>query len=448
MGGKIMRLRWRSLRYTNDAADPTVTFSGAQAPSKKTECVLIYDPVTGTFTLEKLLSTFTFNLTSAGANQHSPLTLPKPKAGSDDDTSEESSSDGDATKADRENPFDYRHFINNKFEVPTTSSRLRDDKNRKERLDKLQQELEDPNASQAEEEEEEEEEDNGEIIVEDPSMAPTPLKQTLPARPKSQPSKPRAKPAPKATPAKKSAAAAGGPVSLSSVTSAAPKGSPSISLAQPSPPRSQTGNKRPREEESSSESDADDESEEDEDEEEEALGFGELIVEGEDDDNGRNNRSRSTTAGLGPSWMGDTRGGPISLSWRGGRADTNMDAEGSDEDDDDAAPTTNGPHHSPYMNGVNGGTYQQPVSLSGLSDRRRNLDEEETSDEDEDEEPQRFVQQLEQALPQQQEEEESEEEEEDYDLESMVRGALENEDEIPDRPMQMQVEEESSSEEE
>ena len=411
----------------NDAADPPVTFSGAQGPAKRTECVLIYDPATGTFTLEKLLSTFTLNLTSAGANLHPPLSLPKCNPGQSDDSgaSDDGSSDGDATKADKENPFDYRNFINNKFEVPTSSSGLRGDKDRKQRLEKFHEELSDPNASA---EDEDVDEDNGGLIIEEnPIIAiPAPVRQTLPARPRATPSvaapKPRAKPNAK-TPAANKKSSANGPISLSSTAkkSAIPTEEIDLTLSHP-----ETSHKRPHDEVSSSESDADNESGEDENE---FPGSGDLIVEGEDADDGRNNRSRSTTAGLGSSWVGGNRGGPVSLS-AAAQGDEEMD---SDDDDDEEEE-----EEEEEMVAPSPMAYNEPISLSG---RQINVLDEDEESSDEDEEPYKQQAQVQSAPTPNgngdgEYEEEEEEEEEEYDLAGMLEEALD------------EGEEESESEEE
>ncbi|KAF8421399.1 RNA polymerase II transcription elongation factor-domain-containing protein [Tirmania nivea] len=396
----------------NDAVEPVVTFSGAQGPAKKTECVLIYDPATGTFTLEKLLSTFTLNLTSAGANLHPPLSLPTYHPGQSDDsgTSDDGSSDGNVTKANNENPFDYRNFINNKLEVPTSSSRLRDDKVRKQRFEKPHEELSDPNASA---EDEDVEEDNGGLIIEESPIisTPAPIRQ-IPARPRAPPSvaapKPRTKPTPKTSAANKKSST-NGSICLSSSSKKGAVPTEEIDITPSHPPIS---NKRPRDE-VSSESDADNESDESDEDENEFAGSGELIVEGEDADDGRNNRSRSTTAGLGSSWIGGNRGGPVSSA--AAQGDVEMDSD--DEEEEMVA--------------------QSPISFRRYANV---LDEDEESS-DEDEEPYQQQARVQSApTPNGDEdgeyEEEEEEEEEEYDLVGMLEEALD------------EGEEESESEEE
>lgn len=390
----------------NETGESPVSFTGAQGQSGKTECVLIYDPATGTFTLEKLLSTFTLNLTSPDANLHQPLTLPAYKPGqSESDESENESSEGDIAKVDKENPFDYRHFINNKFEVPTASSRIHD---KTRQLEGLHESLSDRDASG---------EDDVDIP---PRLPPAPLRQTLPARPRVTPT---AKPKPKSNP-RASAASKKSNTNTSVPVPVRRRGATpteSIDLTPTSHP--QTGDKRPRVEVSSSESDVDDESEESEEDEETEpfTGSGELIIEGEDE---RNNSSRSTTAGVGSSWTRQNRGGPVSLSVIAGDVDiaTGDVESASDEEEEtvhDAAMPS--PHNA-------------PISLSGHGGGHRTVVEDETSsDEDEDEEPRHHYHQQQQHVPTpngvDEYEEEEEEEEGEYDLENMMEELLEEQEE-------------------
>lgn len=418
----------------NEAGESPVSFTGAQGQSGKTECVLIYDPATGTFTLEKLLSTFTLNLTSSSANLHQPLTLPKYKPGqSDSDESDNGSSEGDIAKADKENPFDYRHFINNKFEVPTTSSRIHDKTRQLEGLESLS----DRDASG--------EDDVEQDILPRPPLPPAPpLRQTLPARPRNtSAARPKPKSNPRVTAASKKSASVPVPARRRGAT-------PTESIDLTPTPHPQTGDKRPRQEESSSESDVDEESEESEEDEETEpfAGSGELIIEGEDVDE-RNNSSRSTT--VGSSWTRANRGGPISLSATAGDVDmTTGDAESASDEEEETTPTMNGAAMpSPY---------NAPISLSGQSGNRV-VEDETSSDEDEDEEPRHhYHQQQQQHVPTPNgvdEYEEEEEEEGEYDLENMMEELLEEQEEnsasVDINPISLggvRDDEESSSEEE
>lgn len=416
----------------NEAGESPTSFTGAQGQSGKTECVLIYDPATGTFTLEKLLSTFTLNLTSPSLNLHQPLTLP-----SDSDEPDNGSSEGDIAKADKENPFDYRHFINNKFEVQTASSRTHGKTQQPEGLESLS----DRDASG---------EDDVDILQRQP-LPSAPLRQSLPARPRTtSASKPKPKSNQRATVASKKSN------TNASISVAARRrgATPTESIDLTPTPHPQTGDKRPRMEESSSESDVDDGSEESEEDEETELfaGSGELIIEGEDVDE-RNNSSRSTTAGIGSSWAKANRGGPISLSATAGDVDmTTGDAESASDEEEETTPVMNGAGMpSPY---------NAPMSLSGHGGGHRTVVEDDTSsDEDEDEEPQHlYHQQQQQHVPTPNgvdEYEEEEEEEGEYDLENMMEELLEEQEEnsvpVDTKPISLggvRDDEESSSEEE
>lgn len=91
-------------------------------PPRKTECILLFDPATQSFTLEKLSSTFTFNA-NVYALAHPPLPLRPPIPDGEDD-------DASAGEKEDDNPFDYRHFINKKS---TTKTRAEQKAEREER---------------------------------------------------------------------------------------------------------------------------------------------------------------------------------------------------------------------------------------------------------------------------------------------------------------------------
>lgn len=91
-------------------------------PPRKTECILLFNPTTQSFTLEKLSSTFTFNA-NVYALAHPPLPLRPPIPDGEDD-------DASAGEKEDDNPFDYRHFINKKS---TTKTRAEQKAEREER---------------------------------------------------------------------------------------------------------------------------------------------------------------------------------------------------------------------------------------------------------------------------------------------------------------------------
>ncbi|KAK6507396.1 hypothetical protein TWF481_005829 [Arthrobotrys musiformis] len=86
------------------------SYTGAQRPGRKLECILVYNPKDNTFTLERTSSVFTFN-------QSHPFSeiASIPSATYEDDATAVAagnSDDEDAQLADAENPFDVRHFAN------------------------------------------------------------------------------------------------------------------------------------------------------------------------------------------------------------------------------------------------------------------------------------------------------------------------------------------------
>jgi hypothetical protein len=102
----------------------TIAYEGVQHVSKETECLLLFDQTTQTFTLEKLSSSFTFNA-KVFANAHPPLPLRQPVVeGEDDEISAEENED---------NPFDFRRFLNKK---PITKTRAEQRAEKEERRKK------------------------------------------------------------------------------------------------------------------------------------------------------------------------------------------------------------------------------------------------------------------------------------------------------------------------
>lgn len=109
-----------NLSLTNKENGDIYLYNGAQQPSEAV--ALIYDPNTQTFTLDKIDTSFRFNLRSTPSNkdaaslatQYPQLEtgLPAPEHLEDDLFDEGSANDEDLTReADPNNPYDYRHFL-------------------------------------------------------------------------------------------------------------------------------------------------------------------------------------------------------------------------------------------------------------------------------------------------------------------------------------------------
>lgn len=105
-----------NLAVKADDNGSTYLYSGTQQPSES--YALIYDPINQSFTLDKISTNFTFNLRStptvksskalASTYPHLDTGISDPESSSDD--LEEN--DPDASGADPNNPYDYRHFVN------------------------------------------------------------------------------------------------------------------------------------------------------------------------------------------------------------------------------------------------------------------------------------------------------------------------------------------------
>lgn len=110
-----------SLSLTNKENGDIYLYNGAQQPSEAV--ALIYDPNTQAFTLDKIDTSFRFNLRSTPSNkdaaslatQYSQLEtgLPAPENIEGDLFDEGSANDDEdlAREADANNPYDYRHFL-------------------------------------------------------------------------------------------------------------------------------------------------------------------------------------------------------------------------------------------------------------------------------------------------------------------------------------------------
>ncbi|RVD89944.1 uncharacterized protein DFL_000930 [Arthrobotrys flagrans] len=87
--------------------DKETSYTGAQRPGRKLECILVYNPKDNTFTLERTSSVFTFNRSHPFSDIASI-----PTATYEDEATAVAgnSDDEDAQLADAENPFDVRHF--------------------------------------------------------------------------------------------------------------------------------------------------------------------------------------------------------------------------------------------------------------------------------------------------------------------------------------------------
>ncbi|KAJ6257095.1 hypothetical protein Dda_7980 [Drechslerella dactyloides] len=91
--------------------DKDTSYSGAQRPGRKLECLLVYNPKDNTFTLERMSSVFTFNQSHPTSD-----TAAIPTATYDEEALANGSGNGNGTDdeeaplADAENPFDVRHF--------------------------------------------------------------------------------------------------------------------------------------------------------------------------------------------------------------------------------------------------------------------------------------------------------------------------------------------------
>lgn len=110
-----------NLSLTNKDNGDVYLYNGAQQPSEAV--ALIYDPKTQTFTLDKIDTSFRFNLRSTPSNkdaaslatQYPQLEtgLPAPEQVEDDLFDEGSANDHEdlTREADPNNPYDYRHFL-------------------------------------------------------------------------------------------------------------------------------------------------------------------------------------------------------------------------------------------------------------------------------------------------------------------------------------------------
>ncbi|KAL7272024.1 hypothetical protein RUND412_005182 [Rhizina undulata] len=127
-----------------------IAYTGAQHPAKKTECLLLYNPTTQEFVLEKLDSTFTFNA-KVFENAHPPLPLER------EESEDEAAS---PVEKDDTNPFDYRHFLNRKSEKASRAEeKAKKESRRREALKRAVK-----NLPEEEEEEEEEDEEDGMVF--------------------------------------------------------------------------------------------------------------------------------------------------------------------------------------------------------------------------------------------------------------------------------------------
>ncbi|KAF6239288.1 hypothetical protein HO173_002549 [Letharia columbiana] len=110
-----------NLSLTDEVNGDVYLYNGAQQPSEAV--ALIYDPNTQTFTLDKIDTSFRFNLRSTPSNkdiaslasQYPQLEtgLPAPENVEDDLFDEGSANDHEdlTREADPHNPYDYRHFL-------------------------------------------------------------------------------------------------------------------------------------------------------------------------------------------------------------------------------------------------------------------------------------------------------------------------------------------------
>ena len=109
------------LSLTNKDNGDVYIYNGAQQPSEAV--ALIYDPISQAFTLDKIDTSFRFNLRSTPTNKNAASLaaqyprletgLPAPEHVENDLFEEESANeDEDLTReADPNNPYDYRHFL-------------------------------------------------------------------------------------------------------------------------------------------------------------------------------------------------------------------------------------------------------------------------------------------------------------------------------------------------
>lgn len=110
-----------NLSLTNKENGDVYLYNGSQQPSEAV--ALIYDPNTQSFTLDKIDTTFRFNLRSTPSNKNAASLatqypqletgLTAPEHIEDDLFDEGSANDGEdlTREADPNNPYDYRHFL-------------------------------------------------------------------------------------------------------------------------------------------------------------------------------------------------------------------------------------------------------------------------------------------------------------------------------------------------
>ena len=118
-----------NLSVVDDDEDlSTYTYRGRKATKPAPgSCVLVYDPATQAFTLEKLDKDMNFNLTSAPweddasklEKQYAQLELKDADAAADKELLREDDEDMDA---DSDNPYDYRNWMEDKYKGETRTS--------------------------------------------------------------------------------------------------------------------------------------------------------------------------------------------------------------------------------------------------------------------------------------------------------------------------------------
>ncbi|KAF3085323.1 hypothetical protein TWF569_001331 [Orbilia oligospora] len=131
--------------------DRETSYTGAQRPGRKLECILVYNPKDNTFTLERTSSIFTFN------QSHPFSEVPSiPAATYEDEVTAAvgNSDDEDAQLADAENPFDVRHFTSRVLPNSDEDDDEREDQ--KEEDTDVEMEDVDPQAAVTEPEQEQE----------------------------------------------------------------------------------------------------------------------------------------------------------------------------------------------------------------------------------------------------------------------------------------------------
>ena len=111
-----------NLHLIGDNDRDAYTYAGSQQVSDT--CALIFDPVTQTFTLDKIDADFTFNLRSTPTNKSAKAlaaqypqletTAPDPTSSDED----EQSFDATEEVGDPDNPYDWRHFLHRRSSSP------------------------------------------------------------------------------------------------------------------------------------------------------------------------------------------------------------------------------------------------------------------------------------------------------------------------------------------